>query len=553
MSNEILPIPKDNASAQLNASINASSTSIVLKAGEGANFPQPIVGQTTGAGSSVLLTETGVGASGVAVGDFIFNLTDSDPSSDSWGIAVVTAVNTNALTTTPLRGGSDNLWEASDKWVVKPFVINLSARTGGVLTGAVTKFEKVLITTRSVDTLTIPATTGYRGFDGTTPNSFDADDFVTIEVDQSIPDSLSVLVSLLFQNSLWVDGQAKMEADLDMDSNQIKNVSDPTDDQDAATKLWAITNFVAAEIADNLFRILGSSDATKKIAFEADELTTATTRTITMIDKDVDFNDFFQLLTAGEALLAGDALCIPSGAQLVQDSSDAVTNFGRAIEQKRGQVFLCPGYGGTLNSIVLSLKKNAAPTSDVFVKIYESDKTTLLGTSVNVSAAGLTTSFVDTAFPFSGGVTLIPGETYFLEVDTSSYDNTNYLIAERTSSDVYPFGDFWTYQTGPWVEVVGQDLYFKINFAASLVVSRACAWDPNLLDFIGYSQEVIALGSDFVIKGSGFDEKDTGMTAGELQYLSDVPGETQNSAGTNSVKVGRAITATIKSIITPPL
>jgi len=38
------------------------------------------------------------------------------------------------------------------------------------------------------------------------------------------------------------------------------------------------------EFADNLFRILGSGDATKKLAFEVDGITTATTRTVTVPD-----------------------------------------------------------------------------------------------------------------------------------------------------------------------------------------------------------------------------------------------------------------------------
>jgi len=41
------------------------------------------------------------------------------------------------------------------------------------------------------------------------------------------------------------------------------------------------------EFADNVFRVIGSVDATKKLAFEVDGLTTATTRTVTMIDENL--------------------------------------------------------------------------------------------------------------------------------------------------------------------------------------------------------------------------------------------------------------------------
>ena len=47
----------------------------------------------------------------------------------------------------------------------------------------------------------------------------------------------------------------------------------------------------ADEVADNLFRIIGSATATKKVAFEVDGLTAATTRTITMPDTNVDLGD----------------------------------------------------------------------------------------------------------------------------------------------------------------------------------------------------------------------------------------------------------------------
>jgi hypothetical protein len=282
----IIPIPKDNASAQLSAGINASSLSIVLGAGEGASLPQPINGSATSLGSSILLNCTGIQALGVAVGDFIYNLTDSTPATDTWSMAVVTAVSADSVSTTPLSGGSDNIWQSSDDWVVDPFVINLSVRTGGVLTGAVTQYEKVLITDRSTDTISLPVASGYRGFDGTTPNSFSADDFVTVEVDQSIPDGLRIALATAFRNFLFRGGELPMTAPLAMGANAITGVEDPTDDQDAATKKWVTDNFVGAEVADDVLRIVGSADGTKKLAFEVDGITTETTRTLTAQDKD---------------------------------------------------------------------------------------------------------------------------------------------------------------------------------------------------------------------------------------------------------------------------
>jgi hypothetical protein len=182
----------------LASAVNASSTSFLAKTGEGANFIQPINGNATSGGSQTVLNSTGIQAAGVAVGDVIYNLTDSTPSSSEWSKAVVTAVSANSVTTTRLRGGTDNTWDNVDNWCVNPFVINLSIRTGGTLDGEVTQYEKILITNRSSDTLSIPATSGYRGYDGTTPNTFSIDDFITQEVDQSYLDGLRILIAELY-------------------------------------------------------------------------------------------------------------------------------------------------------------------------------------------------------------------------------------------------------------------------------------------------------------------------------------------------------------------
>lgn len=56
----------------------------------------------------------------------------------------------------------------------------------------------------------------------------------------------------------------------------------------------ALATAGGTEFADDEFRVTGSADATKKIALEADGITTATTRTITMPDANVDLGDIAQ-------------------------------------------------------------------------------------------------------------------------------------------------------------------------------------------------------------------------------------------------------------------
>lgn len=182
---------KDNASGQLNAGISAASASIVLKTGEGAMFPAVARASATSLGSTVLLNSTGIQAAlssiGAAVGDFIENVTDG-----SW--AVILTISTNSITTTRLRGGSDNTWQNGDVWAVNRFMVTLvHYDTDGT---TVLKREKVLIGSRSTDTLAVESvpSTG-RGYDGSTAQSFGGDDYCYLLNASVVTDGLKVALS----------------------------------------------------------------------------------------------------------------------------------------------------------------------------------------------------------------------------------------------------------------------------------------------------------------------------------------------------------------------
>lgn len=173
---------KNRAQGQFESGIGASDLQINLKAGEGAEFPQPITGSATSGGDAITLNSTGIQAAGVAVGDFIRNVTDES-------YAFVTAVSTNSVTTTPLRGGSGNTWDSSDVWRCKEFVVSLNSKDAD---GVITAIELARISNRSTDVLTVPS--GGRGFGGTSALEWSADDYVEIFV---ISEHNTEVISLL--------------------------------------------------------------------------------------------------------------------------------------------------------------------------------------------------------------------------------------------------------------------------------------------------------------------------------------------------------------------
>lgn len=166
---------KDNAEAQLNASISASSLSIPVQAGQGSLFPETKNGTCDSAGDNNTLNATGFVALGGAVGDAVYNITQ--------GVSArIVSQSTNQAITTALPTGIS--WDDTDEFVISdgesygPFVLTMTKRSGGVSTGTVTQMEKVLITERTIDTLKCKLAN--RGFGGTTPATFDADDFVSV-------------------------------------------------------------------------------------------------------------------------------------------------------------------------------------------------------------------------------------------------------------------------------------------------------------------------------------------------------------------------------------
>jgi len=97
------------------------------------------------------------------------------------------------------------------------------------------------------------------------------------------------------------------------------------------------------ETADNLFRVIGSLDVTKKMAFEVDGLTTATTRTITMPDKNLDLADINTIkatrqATAISATTNGSSIvgCTAAGITITLATADVVAGKVIYIKDESG-------------------------------------------------------------------------------------------------------------------------------------------------------------------------------------------------------------------------
>lgn len=192
---ELIPlISENNAESTLDSGINASTVTIPLVSGGGSDFPTTYNGTATSAGTATALNDTGIGSSGLSVGDHIYNVTDGSH-------AVVTAVNTDDVVTTTLEGGSDNTWDSGDEWAANMFVVTMNKRNAD---GQVTQQEMALVQERSTDTLTIMA--GKRGYGNSSAQSFESGDYVNLFATWELFENIQ---KLALQNATNIETKAE--------------------------------------------------------------------------------------------------------------------------------------------------------------------------------------------------------------------------------------------------------------------------------------------------------------------------------------------------------
>jgi hypothetical protein len=130
-----------------------------------------------------------------------------------------------------------------------------------------------------------------------------------------------------------------------------------------------------------------------------------------------------------------------------------------------GQTFTTGTEFTSIQSIVLKLKKVNSPTDNLIIEVYQTDKTTLLGTSDSVAGSSLTTSAADYTFAFSTPVLLEASTQYFFKIKRSgAYDNTNYYELYDQNSDAYAGGAWWRNVSGVGWSTLTKDAYFIINY-----------------------------------------------------------------------------------------
>jgi len=267
-------------------------------------------------------------------------------------------------------------------------------------------------------------------------------------------------------------------------------------------------------------------------------------------------------ITAGQPVVIGDDTS--TAEQIAQDTTDtghvlddddidlvsqsfttsADTDQITAIQQRLSK-------GGTLGGMNLTVKIYLADGSDEPTGAVLASKQVVLGASQ--AEAWIT-------FTLATALDVLASTKYVYTVEIDSHTGADNLsIKYESGSSLYAGGlSKHSTDTGSSWASLNYDLTFRVDMLQDITASGKVYLSNATLDnalannFIGFADETITSGNSGLIKLSGYDDNQTGLTVGSMYYLSDTLGTIADSAGSESRRVGIAISAT-KILLRPEL
>jgi hypothetical protein len=275
-----------------------------------------------------------------------------------------------------------------------------------------------------------------------------------------------------------------------------------------------------------------------------------TTLDITGVSKVTKF------FTAGEALTAGDAVFVASGSEGENitvpsgDGSASVTVSSTSTWGAQTFTTRASETGAiTTPSVTISLRQLGGATGTLAVSIRATSGGQPTGADLATAAtkdiASIAGSFTDYTFSFTP-IALSANTTYAIVVRATSIAVQSVEI-QRGSSSYSGGTSFSSSNSGSSWSDNSHDWKFttSINFTtAGSVYKTNAAQSSEYAAFIGFVKTTTARASSAPIVISGEATGLSSLTRGSNYYLADGYGTIQTSAGTNTRKVGIAISTT---------
>lgn len=273
-------------------------------------------------------------------------------------------------------------------------------------------------------------------------------------------------------------------------------------------------------------------------------------------------------LVAGQALTANDALIMGVTATETYQISQITTDRSDRLDvttDKVGQTFTTRKYDTQkLLSFIFKMYKHGTPGNITF-ELYATSGGLPTGTALG--AVTLTnSSFVadvltEVTIDFSPDVAINSNAVYAVIFYAAGVNGSNYYQFSANAASAYADGTAVWHNGSTWATTDGRggnELYFKANLSEVPVTTgklyKAEADSPYAYyynNFVGFAGSSVSAAANVDLGYTGIMDGFSGLTPGAVYYLSNTDGLISTTPGSNSVKVGKALTTTKLLVLVP--
>lgn len=255
-------------------------------------------------------------------------------------------------------------------------------------------------------------------------------------------------------------------------------------------------------------------------------------------------------LVAGEAITQGKPVFISRGTEEKEVYNAGITNFGVnnwgdiTANTKMAISFTVGAVDIVASKVAVSLGKAGSPTDNVTLSIQANSAGSPSGTplaSVTFDGSTLPVTQDFQTKTFSASTVLTASTAYFLVMErVNAVDPVNYYkLGAAGGSNVNKYnGSAWSGAS------YGSHMTITSIYTSGKAYLTNAAVSTMVQSFLGFASATVATGETLTIKTVGIDSLQSGLTVGNVYYLADSYGGIQTSAGSNSRKVGIAISTT---------
>lgn len=266
--------------------------------------------------------------------------------------------------------------------------------------------------------------------------------------------------------------------------------------------------------------------------------------------------------TAGEDLTAGNAVYIEdsSGFDTTRIDTNAGTGTSGAVgrssadangDQERYAQSFQESTTYYIRKVKIQLSKNGSPSDNLVIALQGDSSGSPNGTdadTASIAGSSLTTSAAEYTLDFGANNTLTANTKYWIVVRRSGSlsDTDYYFVHGAGSGDPYSNGAAKRYVSSAWgtyASFVDADMILVETSEEGKLYKAEADVTGKYETFIGFVKSTVSRGNSATIQTSG-EFTTSGLTAGVIYYISNTAGAIASSAGSNTRKVGIALSAT---------